>query len=169
MDSIEKDARARHGDMMYGLIWKARADTDLRLWGAVLLLNYFLFFMLSLIFCLVMGFVDVYYYTPREIPHSVFGFSLLIGLLLTITFNVAVRTSQAMGFASNMYGVAAEMWRRPRSLVTCVMLVIAGGSSVVVALAVWKLRKHSLQKFAMTELDYLGSIFPERKCWTNHG
>ena len=155
MDSIEKDSPGKSdGGFMYDLIWKARSTGKKHLWCVVFLLSALSFFKSLSIWIGVWIGMELLGFSTAS-----FKFFLSLVVPLYFVFECYTDRSKVIEFASNMYGIAADMKRISASLMTRVMFVLAGGSAVIAALGVWLFWKGRLQKLTMTELDVIGSIF----------
>lgn len=164
MNSIEKTARDRHGDLQYDLTWKARNEQNLSkknwLWTLlalrVLLVSY--------------GIVALIWYCGYLITDHLVGVDGWVWLIFATPMAILIEgffyQKRSISKASSFYSIAADMKRtNQRGRFPKLLFYFSGGMSLLLAMFVVAFSSHRLHKLSSTDLDVLGSIFSKAGCW----
>lgn len=171
MDTVEKNARAAHGNFVYRQTWLASTTTEKWRWAIVALsvLGKFVLtlWLFTLLVAISVEFTQVLMVEfLHVIPFSgIKWFVRFVGFFGWLYCELALG-SRFVGAASSFYAIAADMVRlKSGKFLVRMVYLLSGGLAVLFALLSWKTRNYREKKFTSGELDVLGSIFSKINKW----
>jgi hypothetical protein len=174
MNSIESDARKRHGDFLYDLTWAARKSDRKWLWGVVAIIALF-----KLVF-IPMAVMAATWYVVSISEELVFGSTVLIGFwpavlvsgFLSPVLHALLSKKLAFANTSNFIAIAGDMNRIANSakilgvkIIAKISYLAAGVLALYCALAIYVFNRNRLHTLSVTELDVLGNALSKGGFW----